>query len=113
MIKDSKFDELLEIFNQKNFSSSGKITYSNNVWEGVDEFETPEEFLSFIKEIKSTMPNKIKLEPTKIKEDVLFGDHSIVELYEYVNTKGEKMELFVQFFNGQINIISCRFYYRS
>lgn len=115
MIKDSKFDELLEIFTQKGFSSSGKITYSNNVWEGVDEFETPEEFLSFIKDIKSTIPNKIKLDPTKIEYDLdhFTGNHYIVELYEYINTKGEKMELFIQFRNGQINIISCRFYHRS
>lgn len=115
MIKDSKFDELLEIFNQKGFSSSGKITYRNNVWEGVDEFETPEGFLSFLKEIKSTIPHKIKLEPTKIEYDLdhFTGNHYIVELYEYMNTKGEKMELFVQFRNGQINIISCRFYYKS
>jgi hypothetical protein len=115
MIKESKFDELLEIFNQKGFSSSGKIIYRNNEWKGVDEFETPEEFLSFLKDIQSTIPHKIKLEPTKIEYDLdhFTGNHYIVELYEYINTKGEKMELFIQFRNGQINIISCRFYYKS
>jgi hypothetical protein len=115
MIKDSRFDELVEIFNQKGFSTSTKTIYRNEKWSGDKDLKTKEEFLSFIKDIKSTLPNKIKLEPTKIEYDLdLFtGNHYIVELYEYINTKGEKMELFVQFRNGQINIISCGFYYKS
>jgi hypothetical protein len=115
MIKDSRFDELLEIFNQKGFSTSTKTIYRNEKWSGDKDLKTKEEFLSFIKEIKSTLPNKIKLEPTKIEYDLdLFtGNQYIVELYEYINTKGEKMELFIQFRNGQINIISCRFYLKE
>jgi hypothetical protein len=115
MIKDSRFDELLEIFNQKGFSGSRKIIYRGEKWSGDEDLETQEEFLSFIKDIKSTLPNKIKLEPTKIEYDLdhFTGNHYIVELYEFINTKGEKMELFIQFRNGQINIISCRFYYKS
>jgi hypothetical protein len=111
MIKDSRFDELLEIFNQKDFDNSAKIVYETPTTNWVEIIETSEEFLSFMKEIKSTIPNKIKLEPTEIKEDSYhWGDNSIVELYEYINTKGEKIELFVKFFNGQINIIGCRIY---
>jgi hypothetical protein len=114
MIKDSRFDELLEIFNQKDFGSSGKIVYETRSANWVNNIETSEEFLLFLKEIQSTLPKKIKLTPTDIKEESYpWGDYSIVELYEYINTKGEKMELFVKFFNGQINIIGCRFYLKG
>jgi hypothetical protein len=97
LIKDSKFEELLVIFSQKGFSGSRKITYENEEWIGTESLKTQEEFLSFIKDIKSTLPNNTKLDPTKIEYDLdhFTGNHYIVELYEYINTKGEKMELFI------------------
>ena len=120
MIRDSKFDELLEIFNQKEFIKEGlsgctKIIYRNGIWKGQKDAETPEEFLSFINEIKSTLPDDIELIPTKIEDDGLdpWGDHQIFETYEYISTKGEKIEFYVGFINGQINIIGGRIYYKE
>jgi hypothetical protein len=120
MIQDSRFDELLEIFNQKEFikeglSGSSKIIYINGIWKGQKDAETPEEFLSFIKEIKSTIPDEIELIPTSVEDDGIdpWGDHQIFETYEYINTKGEKIEFYVGFINGQINIISCRIYHKE
>jgi hypothetical protein len=114
MIRDSKFNDLLDIFNQKDFGNSAKIVYNTRSSNWVNILETPEEFLLFLKEIQSTLPKNIKLTPTDIKEESYpWGDYSIVELYEYINTQGEKMELFVKFFNGQINIIGCRFYLKG
>jgi hypothetical protein len=120
MIRDSKFDELLEIFNQKEFIKEGlsgctKIIYRNGIWKGQKDAETPEEFLSFINEIKSTLPDEIELIPTKIEDDGPdpWGDHQIFETYEYINTKSEKIEFYVGFVNGQINSIGGRIYYKE
>jgi hypothetical protein len=119
MIQDSRFDELLEIFNQKEFikeglSGSTKIIYRNGIWKGQKDAETPEEFLSFIKEIKSTLPNGIKLIPIKVEEESdPWGNNQIFETYEYLSNKGEKIEFYVGFINGQINSIGCRIYYKE
>ena len=120
MIRDSKFDELLEIFNQKEFIKEGlsgctKIIYRNGIWKGQKDAETPEEFLSFIKEIKSTLPNGIELIPTKVEDDGIdpWGNHQIFETYEYINIKGEKIKFYVGFINGQINSIGGRIYYKE
>ena len=114
MIQDSRFDELLEIFNLKGFSTSSKIIYRNGIWKGQEDAETSEEFLSFMKEIKSTLPNGIKLIPIKVEEESdPWGDNFIFETYEYTNTKGEKIEFYAGFVNGQINIIGGRIYYKA